>query len=161
MRRSDLGHQAPQEEDGLGTLAEDSGKGDEADRPETAARLGGLDTLLDFAAQRASVLAHPPAVPREQADRREDDGGRDHVGAEVEQGARQHGDGDAHEDAGQEADPRSDRHVAELVVASEAIERGVHEAEEQRGLEAFARGDEESGVRAADGDVNGRGRARV
>src|SRR5262249_23633979 len=134
------------EEDGLGTLAEDSGKGDEADRPETAARFGGLYALLDFAAQRASVLAHPPAVPRQEADRREDDGGGDQIGAEIRQRTRQHGDGDAHEDAGQEADPRSHGHVAKLVAASEAIERGVHEAEKQRGLEALARSDEESGA---------------
>ena len=92
------------------------------------------------------MLAHPPAVPGQETDGGQDDGGGDQIGAEIEQRPRQHGDGDAHQHAGQEAEPGADRHVAELVAASDAIERSVDEAEQQRGLEAFARSDEEGGA---------------
>ena len=146
MGRSDLGHQTPQEEDGLGTLPEDAGEGDHADRPEAVARFGVLDATVHLTAQGARVLAHPPAVPRQEPDRGEDDGGRDQIGAEIQQGPGQHGDRDAHENTRHEAEPGARRHTAELITSSDAIEGGVHESEQQRCFETLARGDDEGGA---------------
>src|SRR5207249_4829897 len=65
----------------------------------------------------ARVLLHPPGVPGEERHGEEDHRRRDEVGAEIEQGAGEETDADAHGEARRQPEGASHRHPPEVLGA--------------------------------------------
>jgi len=102
-----------------------------------------LDPLLELALERPGVLPHPPAVPCEEGDRREDHDGGDEIGTEVEEGAGQETHADAGANARQETKGAPECHVAVIAASANLVEVRVDNAEEKGGLKRLAEGDDE------------------
>src|SRR5207247_9640230 len=103
-RDAGLGHEPPEEQHGLGPFPEHTDEGDDGDHPDPVVGARGFDTTLDLALDGPRVLSHPPAMPREHDHGDEEHDGADHIGAEVEQRAREDADRDAGRDAGGRAE---------------------------------------------------------
>src|SRR4030095_17254786 len=79
------------------------------------------------------------------------------VGAEIEQGPGQDGHEHAELNAGQHAEQPASRDVVILALGADLLEIGVDDAQDERGLEAFSKRDDEgaaheaSRLRGADG----------
>src|SRR5262249_21469694 len=80
-RRRRFRHDAPEKDDGFGSLPEYAGERDQTDDPETLRRTRLVDALLDITPDAPRVLLHPPRVPREEDDGDEENRGADDVGA--------------------------------------------------------------------------------